>query len=177
MSFLWRGIFDFKQVLYFFYPLICVFVNIGIFSVSVLSYTNVLKHWNNSSFPAYFFLYHKLNLAGTFWISTYGKKMYLCCVQLIFWWKDSFIMQPGWVVNTKNYSWVETIRKKKFIDKSKKVPYKAFLFPKPNQNRLPGVTSPLLEAVLLPLIEQVCFRTAQIDNLWTTVSLQNRKVC
>lgn len=37
-----------------------------------------------------------------------------------------------------------------------------------------GATSPLLEAVLLPFIKQVCFRTSQIDNLRTAISLRNR---
>lgn len=36
-------------------------------------------------------------------------------------------------------------------------------------------TSPLLEAVLLPLIKQICFGAAQIHNLWTAVPLKKRE--
>ena len=32
-----------------------------------------------------------------------------------------------------------------------------------------------LEAILLSFIKQVCFCTAEIHNLWTTISLQKKK--
>lgn len=35
--------------------------------------------------------------------------------------------------------------------------------------------SPLLEAVLFPFIEQICFRASQIHNLGTAVSLRKRR--
>lgn len=36
--------------------------------------------------------------------------------------------------------------------------------------------SPLLEAVFFAFIEEICLRASQIDNLWATISLENRKV-
>ena len=33
----------------------------------------------------------------------------------------------------------------------------------------------LLEAIFLSFIEQVCFGTAEVNNLWTTISLKNVK--
>lgn len=36
--------------------------------------------------------------------------------------------------------------------------------------------SPLLEAVFFAFIEEICLRASQIDNLWATISLENRKI-
>ena len=36
--------------------------------------------------------------------------------------------------------------------------------------------SPLLEAIFFAFIEEICLRASQIDNLWATISLENRKV-
>ena len=41
-----------------------------------------------------------------------------------------------------------------------------------------GQTSSLLEAVLFPLVEQICLGAAQVHNLWTSVALGRVKsVC
>lgn len=37
------------------------------------------------------------------------------------------------------------------------------------------VSSPLLEAILLPFVEQICFRASQIHNLRTAISLQRKR--
>ena len=36
--------------------------------------------------------------------------------------------------------------------------------------------SPLLKAIFFPFIEEICLRAPQIDNLWATISLENRRI-